>query len=284
MWQSVLRSWFRGKAAEQVQQSARRRVIDAGQQPLPPCDVAVVFALAVESGGLVDLLGDVIDIRGHGFVARCGKLEGRNVVVGESGPGGEAAARATAAILRGHRPQWVVSAGFAGGLDPRLARGDILMADHVADLAGDQLAIGFDIPAEEVARTPGLHVGRLLTVDQIIRQPQEKLSLGETHDALAVDMESMAVARVCQREKVRFLCVRVISDAQGDRLPAEIDHLLRQTSRAGRWGAATGAIFRRPSSVKDMLQLKEHALLASDRLAKFLAGTVTQLVPENDTE
>ena len=40
---------------------------------------------------------------------------------------------------------------------------------------------------------------------------------------------------------------------------------------------AAGAIFNRPSSVKDMWNLREEAIKASDRLAKFLEGTVEQL-------
>jgi adenosylhomocysteine nucleosidase len=73
--------------------------------------------------------------------------------------------------------------------------------------------------------------------------------------------------------------VRIISDAVDDELPADVERLARQKTRAGQFGAATGAIFRRPSSVKDMLRLKEYSLVASDRLAKFLSGMITQLIP-----
>ena len=82
---------------------------------------------------------------------------------------------------------------------------------------------------------------------------------------------------MCSDEKVRFLSVRIISDGVDDELPIEIERLLDQPSFAGKLGAAAGAIFRRPSSVKDMWKLKEDAIQASDRLAKFLAGTIRQL-------
>ena len=97
------------------------------------------------------------------------------------------------------------------------------------------------------------------------------------HAALAVDMESMAVAQVCRAEKVRFLSVRVIIDEVDRALPRDIDSLLNKKSTAGRLGAAAGAILRRPASIKDMWQLKEDALAASERLAKFLVGVVGQL-------
>ena len=135
-----------------------------------------------------------------------------------------------------------------------------------------RLAIDF-----KMGESPRVHVGRLLTVDHVIRDPQEKRTLGQRHEALAVDMESMAVAEVCRREKVRFLSVRVIIDDVDRALPRDIDLLVRKKSAAGRMGAAAGAILRRPSSVKDMWQLKEDALVASERLAKFLVGIVGQL-------
>ncbi len=71
----------------------------------------------------------------------------------------------------------------------------------------------------------------------------------------------------------------MISDAVDDELPEDLDSLIMQRTTAGRLGAAAGTLFRRPSSIKDMLRLKEDALVASDRLAKFLDGVIQQLIP-----
>jgi len=48
-------------------------------------------------------------------------------------------------------------------------------------------------------------------------------------------------------------------------------------ARAG--PAGISAPWRRPSSAKDMLRLKQDALVNSDRLARFLAQVVVQLTP-----
>ena len=69
------------------------------------------------------------------------------------------------------------TAGFAGGLTPELARLHILMADSVIDARNTSLAVGFRISPEQVAATPGLHVGRLVTVDRLVRDPEERLHL-----------------------------------------------------------------------------------------------------------
>jgi adenosylhomocysteine nucleosidase len=242
-----------------------------------PCDVAFIYALGIESGGLVDCLKGAETSRlGHG-IEHAGKLAGREVVVVESGVGQTAAARATAAAIKFYQPRWVVSAGFAGGLDEKLRRGHIVMANEVANLAGERLAVGLKFDPQSIAGTKGLHVGRLLTVNEIIRKPDERRQLAEQHGAIACDMESFGVAQTCQEQGVPLLAIRIISDAIDDELPPEVEHLLAQKSIAGKLGAATGAILKRFSAAKDLWKLREDALKASDRLAKFLVGIVQQL-------
>ncbi len=287
MWQMLLRNYLMGQAQQKMREAAMQAAGQAMQQPagVEPgptepkkpevCHVGLVFALSSESGCFVDKLAGLIKTEGAGFVAREGGLGGRRMVVIESGMGRENATRATQALIDGHHPQWVISAGFAGGLDERLKQNDILMADSLVDAQGHTLALDLKMPP-----APRLHVGRLLTVDRVIDDPAEKHSLGEKHGALAVDMETMAVAEVCSREKFRLLCVRAIIDEVGRKLPHDIDVLVKKKSTAGMLGAAAGAIIRRPGSIKDMWQLKEDALTASERLAKFLVEIAWQLPKE----
>ena len=247
-------------------------------QPEPkPCEVAFVFALGIESGGLVDLARDVVTSRCPSFVEHVGSLDGRQIVIADSGVGRVKAAQATDELIVMHKPSWVVSAGFAGALRDGLKRGHILMADHVADCDGHQLAIGLSIDPQVIESTKGLHVDRLLTVDELVRSPQEKRALGQRHSAAACDMETMAAASVCRNHAVRFLSVRVISDTVDDYLPQEIEKMVGQKTLARKLGAAVGAIVNRPSAVKDMWKLKEDAFKASDRLARFLVGVTSQL-------
>ena len=244
------------------------------------CDVALLFALGIESGGLIDRLTDTEHSHHAHGTEHAGKLAGREIVVVESGMGVKAAARATAEAIKFYQPKWVVSAGFAGALDDKLRRGHIVMAEEVADLSGQKLAVGLKLDPATLAK--GLHAGRLLTVGDIIRQPTERRRLAAEHGAIACDMETFAVAQMCQQHGVRLLSVRIISDAVEDELPPEIEHLLAQKTLAAKLGAAAGAVFKRPSAAKDLWQLREDALKASDRLAKFLVGLVEQLPMTND--
>jgi len=282
----LLRNWLRTtarrKAAEKVSEAVRRQRRTAEERAETAaqgerCHAGIVFALGIESGGLEVRLGELVTVRGHGFSVRCGLLKGRRVALAVSGAGRRNAERATQALIDGHRPELVISAGFAGGLADELSRGDILMADRLSDTSGGRLAIDLKVDAASLADLPGVHVGRLLTADRVIRRPQQKRALGREHSALAVDMETFAVAEVCRRREVRFLAVRVINDAVDDELPPDIEKLLAQKNLPRRLGAALGSIWRRPGSLKDFYRLRASALLASERLAKFIAGMVEQL-------
>ncbi|HEY2415566.1 MAG TPA: hypothetical protein VGI40_25210 [Pirellulaceae bacterium] len=241
------------------------------------CDAAIIFALGIESGGLVDLLRDSeTSSHPHG-IERAGKLGGREVAVVEGGVGQKAIARATTEAIKFYQPKWVISAGFAGGLNEALRSGQIVMADEVINLAGEIIPVDLRLDRESLAATKGLHIGRLLTVDTILREPAERRNLAAKHAAIACDMETFAVAAACRQQGIPFLAIRIISDAVDDELPPEIEHLLKQKSLAGKLGAAAGAVFKRFSAAKDLWKLREDALKASDRLAKFLAGVTNEL-------
>ncbi|MCI0361941.1 MAG: hypothetical protein L0211_25950 [Planctomycetaceae bacterium] len=270
------------KVAAKPAESSEKTLAASGEESddeFLPCDVAFIFALGVESGGLVDCLkSDETSRHKHG-IERAGKLDGREVVIVESGVGAAAAARATKAAIEFYQPRWVVSAGFAGALHEDLRRGHVLMADTVVSESGEQLSVGIKLEAQVLAASKGLHVGRLLTVDRLVRHASERRELHEKHAALACDMETFAVAQACRDAGTRLLSVRIISDAVDDELPPEIEHLLSQKSLAGKIGAAAGAVMHRWGAAKDLWNLREDALKASDRLAKFLRGVVGQLGP-----
>lgn len=254
------------------------RAADASSPPpLPPPEVLFLFALDIEAGGLIDLLTDAARTRREHSVEYHGLLKGRSVVIGETGVGKSAAAAAAAELLDIHKPAWVVSCGFAGALVDAARRGHFVMAEAVADEEGEELQVGLRMSAEARASSPTLHCGRLLTVDRLVRDESERRALASRHDAVACDMETSAIANVCRERKTRFLSVRVISDAVDDALPPEIERMMGQKTLAAKLGAAAGVLWNRPSAIKDLWRLREQAVNASDRLAKFLVGVSSQL-------
>lgn len=233
--------------------------------------------MGIEADELVRRLSGVIRVEGARFAVREGGLAGRRVVVCETGVGRQAASMATEHLWLGHRPRWVLSMGFAGGVDPSVATGDLMLATAVGDGAGDWIACP---PPPELDGLPSrrpLHRGRLVTLDRVVGAPEEKAQLGAAHAALAVDMETYAVAAACRAAGASFLALRAITDDCHCRLPREIEHVARQRSRAGRWGAMAGALVRRPSTVKDFWHLKERAYQAAEYLADLIVGLAPRL-------
>lgn len=208
-----------------------------------------------------------------GVTFKGGMLRDCRVAFAQVGMGPERAARGTQALLDGHRPQWVISAGFSGALVPELAAGEIVVGNVIRDISGRELTIDLKMPANPAA---GLHVGKLLTIDHVARTADEKERLGCETGALAVDMESAAVAAVCRERKTRFMAVRVISDDMQSEVPAEAVSILGDNG-ALQIGAAVAALWKRPGSAKDLWDLRTSANQSAERLARFLEGVILQL-------
>jgi adenosylhomocysteine nucleosidase len=235
---------------------------------IQPCHLGVIFALGIESGYLEDSLQGLVTIRGEGFKAKEGGLKGRRVVVFLSGPGRENAAKAVETLIDGHKPRFILSTGFAGGLSPSFERHDIVSLSKVLLESGESISVSHLPNEEEIS---------LLTADHVIQTAEEKKSLFEKTGAAAVDMETSAVAEVCRRRGVPCFAVRAIHDEATETLPPDIEKLLNQKTEAARLGAAIGALWKRPSSFKDMWTLKENSLVAAKKLADFIAAFVEKI-------
>jgi adenosylhomocysteine nucleosidase len=188
-------------------------------------------------------------------------------------------ASATAALeaIQLHHPRWLIAAGFASALGPELKRGHVLMANEITDTAGSRIPLDLHLDPSSLQNNPALHIGRLLTIDHLVRSPEERRQLAANHQARACDLESWGAAEACRQAKVRFLAVRIMSETVDDELPVDVEKTLQQKTAAARLGAAAGSVWRRPSVAKDLWRFNEDALKASDRLGRFLSGLVGNL-------
>ena len=236
-------------------------------------DIGLVCALAIEVNPLLDRCSRVRKYTGGKFTFRGGRYDDIRIAVVQAGMGFANARRATRAMLEAHTPPWVISCGFSGALRDGMRVGDIVLANSIVDTHGQSMKLDLGMPADP---ENGLHVGRLLTADEMIRTIEEKKELAEKHNTIAVDMESLAVAQVCQEMNTRFLAVRVISDDLSTDLPPEVLSILG-SSGSVRVGAAVSSLWKRPSSAKDMWRLRQQATNAAGRLATFLDGILVQL-------
>jgi adenosylhomocysteine nucleosidase len=246
-----------------------------GTEPadLAHADIGLVAALSIETSAFLDRCEKVKKYSSSGLTFRGGRYDKIKIACVDGGMGFAKARAATHAMIQAHTPRWILSVGFSGALAPDINCGDIVMANAIADTHGQELHLDLKMAANPKS---GLHVGKILTVDHIIRTVTEKQELGAKYGAIAVDLESLAVAQVCRDAKVRFMAIRVISDDLAADLPPEILSVVGATG-AVRIGAALSAVWKRPGSVSDMWKLREKALQAAKRLATFLDGVVLQL-------
>ncbi len=143
----------------------------------------------------------------------------------------------------------IVSFGMTGALVDGLAIGDWVVADRLwgaIDLACDPAWT-----AALAARLPGARVGGFFADGRMIDTVAEKLSLGDRHGALAVDMESHVAGAVAAERGLPFAIVRCVSDGARHLLPHAITVSMRPDG--GVDGAAMlRSVARRPGQIADI--------------------------------
>lgn len=128
----------------------------------------------------------------------------------------------------------LVSFGIAGGLNPSLAPGSVVVAAAV--VADDRSRIPCDVGWQgrltAVLETEMSVVeAELLGRDQPVLLSAEKRRLHDATGAAAVDMESLAIGCVAVETEVPFLAVRAIADPADRDLPAWVPGLVDRDGR-----------------------------------------------------
>jgi len=231
--------------------------------------IAIFFALEAESGCFEDRLEHAEHLQAATFKMVSGSLYKVDFLVVQTGVGMKNAREITRTICQTHSPRLVISAGFAGGLNPTLRKNDLFFPGEIARDSVETLCVKSTLTQQSLPENSQLG-GRLLTVDRVVTRPEAKRELGVKFQAQAVEMESYAVAETTAEMNIPFLSLRVISDAADEVLPQDVQKLVEQKTTASRIGAALGILFQRPSGVKDLFGLYQGSITASARLADAL--------------
>ena len=144
-----------------------------------------------------------------------------NIVLRVCGIGQQAAHDSAIAALRDGACT-IISWGVAGGLEPSLRPGTVLLPTTVLRAGGTRLptdAALRDRLARALAPHVAIEAGELLSVDDVLATPRAKADARRT-GAVAVDMESAAIGAIAVRAGRPFAVLRVVLDCARDRLPA----------------------------------------------------------------
>lgn len=229
--------------------------------------IALLGALAGETQPVAAALSDARPLVLAGIPCLSGTLAGRPVLLATIGVGKVNAAMATALVVERFSPAVVIFTGVAGGLDPELQPGDVVVGErHVQHdlvthteqgpvLRGVRNAAGVVGPlvleaspalvalARQVAgglelertagatRAPRVRFGTIATGDSFVGAQAKKTELRERLSADAVEMEGAAVAQVCVQLGVPFLVVRGLSDRAAADAPEEARRNLALAAR-----------------------------------------------------
>jgi len=247
------------------------RSVYSSRSGIETYDIAIFAALRWERQAVLGALADV-GICGPGrWGGRLG--DGRACLVIETGIGAERASRVAAtAPVAG----CFMTSGCAGALVPWLHAGDLVAADRVIpfDAAGRP---GGALPAEAdglgawaAARGFRLHLGPLAVSQEIVWTPSAKAAAAAI-GALAVDMESAAVAAAARARGISFVGLRVVLDELGEDLRFVTDFVDPATGEA-RVGRALATLAPRPWLWRRTVRLARQRRTAERRLGAFLAA------------
>jgi hopanoid-associated phosphorylase len=163
-------------------------------------------------------------------------------------------------LLDGRTPprcRAVVSFGIAGGLDPSLKPGDVVIGTGIVTPAGRRPA-DLDAAATLVGLLAGLPnrviSADLAGVDAAVLAVSEKADLRERTGAAAVDMESHVAAAFAGRHGLPFAALRVICDPADRALPAFAANALTPDGEPDIRGVLSALVFGR-ARVGDLMRL-----------------------------
>jgi hopanoid-associated phosphorylase len=201
-------------------------------------------------------MAGVVVVTGMAFEARIAASAGVEVLWGAHGVMLE---RLLAARLR--LPcEGVISFGVAGGLDPSLAPGAVVVAERIVD-GGNCFETD---PAWCAAMRQALPSAVGATVaggDAAVASVADKQALHCVTGAAAVDMESHLAARLAQAAHLRFIACRVVLDPAGRPVPSAALAALGNDGRT-RLAALLATLVRHPRQLAGLLQLAHDATVA----------------------
>ena len=188
-------------------------------------------------------------IEGIRFIT--GQMGGRRVVLARTGVGKVNSAMVTTLLLEHFAPSEVIVTGLAGGLNPDLLPGDIVIAERTAQhdlgsvtfdglqnwgvrnpIDGTRNPIFFPadvrllalaetsgrrvefekITTDEIERFPQVLTGVVVTGDVFVSSSAKRLDLRQNLQADAVEMEGAAATQICWQQGVPCLVIRCLSD------------------------------------------------------------------------
>jgi hypothetical protein len=235
--------------------------------------IAVTFALPAESSAFIRLLEGV---KRDGALIR-GNIEHRtpnaerrmqNLCVLHTGVGKTKCAERLGNFLRNKKPELLIGSGFCGGTNDELMPGDLVIAKNASNP---------ELLRKARESLSGVVIGKIHSADRIIDPAADRYAIGREHAAVAVDMETETIARLCASESIPMLALRVVSDSPAAPFPAPPNVLFDIEKQRTDFSLLLSYIARNPASALRLAQFSKQIAGAKTKLAEALCAVIAAL-------
>ncbi len=216
--------------------------------------IGIIGAMDEEVGAVLEHLDAKKERMIHDVKFTEGKINGKDVVVCQSGIGKVNATFSTTLLMTNYDIDYVINVGTAGGLNSDEKPGDVVISTGVSSHDFDLSAFGreigqvpdlpriFEADGNLVKKTMNIldqeevnyHIGLIVSGDQFLNnQSQVDKIKFDFLEPLAGDMEASAIAQICHKTKTPFIITRCLSDVFGigDESSLQFDEYLKLASK-----------------------------------------------------
>jgi adenosylhomocysteine nucleosidase len=228
----------------------------AGVMPTSPDGpIAFVFAMPIERAPLV-AKHSLAETEVNGVPMHTGSIGGREVVAIVTGMGTELATAGARRLLDAVGVRWVLVVGITGALESATPIGTLVNPELVVNSeTGKQFR-----PAALVEGTPA---GKMWTTNGLTTQARDLDAL-RAQGVISLDMETAAIAELCEARDIPWSVFRVISDRANDgTVDEEVFHLSNQDGTPNP-AAIERYIAEHPERVPLLAKMADDAKLATN--------------------
>jgi len=213
--------------------------------------IALISATEDEVSGLLNTLTG----KKTSTVSSIKFIEGRflniDIIVAIPGVGIKKARNCTNTLIKKYKPGIIISAGFAGALNPKLGLGDIVIPNWSLSLKNkEKIQIDNKLPYIAYKYING----GVLTENSFINVKEKKLDLFVQSGADIVDMETWAIADTARNLDTRIISVRSVSDLTNHHLP-RMEQIFNKEAKVD-YKKAFGYFKSNPSEIFNFLRFK----------------------------
>lgn len=195
-----------------------------------------------------------------------GEVGGIEITASLTGIGMSSGAAAAQRIIEATSPDHLIVVGIAGGIGQSVAIGDVIVPDLVLNLDS---GLTF-VPAGIGDRAPQ---GTLASSGSLLESPEDAQRLAD-RGVIAIDMETAAIAEVCEQRGCSWSVFRAISDRADDGSTDAAILGLADASGNPNLAAVFRFVLTKPQRIAQLVRLARGANTATRNAAGAVASAI----------